>query len=122
MHLTHNTICGMSYYFLYDGETQLGKCIVRKGGGGNSVTLDYITILPKFRGNGYSTVLWELLETQLKKLGVDTVLMDAHELDTKHGKLVKLYQTWGFELNGVGKYGYNGDALERIVSMVKRLP
>lgn len=119
MHIKLCKILNDSYYFLYDDELQIGKCIIIKRY--NTITLKYITIYEKYRGNNYSTIFWNLLENEFTSQNVEHIIIEAHESNQKYNKLYELYSSWGFEQNGVIKYVNNGEEVERVIPMIKKL-
>ncbi|QKF93710.1 acetyltransferase GNAT [Fadolivirus algeromassiliense] len=118
MHIKFAKIGTIPYCFLYNDEAQIGKCIVEKLNN-ETIRLKYISIYSSYRGKNYSTVFWNLLEKDFQDQKIKYVIMDAHELNTKYNKLLNLYTSWGFKINGNIKYVNNGDELERVIPMVK---
>jgi len=115
MEVSHTIILGEHYYWAKINDELVGKCILvdKKDNIGH---LKYIIIYPNHRGKDLSTTFWEMVECQLS---YKKITLSADEFSEKHGKLVKLYQSWGFTRVGkdryVDKFGYS----VRIVNMEK---
>lgn len=120
MRIELHNIGNIPYYFLFNEETQIGKCMITKIKN-DVIILRYISIYEKYRGNDYSTEFWKLLESEFRMQGIKCVIMEAKELNEKYNKLYNLYTSWGFTLNGIIMYANNGEEVERIIPMKKEL-
>jgi GNAT superfamily N-acetyltransferase len=104
-------------FTLLVNDVNVGKCIIHKKAG--KIWLKYIEIYKKYRGNNYSTKLWQFVENWLKDQQIKEIYLYTSEFADKQGKLVKLYNSWGFCILGKDIYEYNGEDLIRKVLMVK---
>jgi hypothetical protein len=116
--ISHSIIQGCDYYTLKLMDEYVGKCIIQKTKKDGEVLLKYIEIKPKFRGMKLSNYIWYCVKKELIKQGVKSVILVAEETDDRHNKLVKLYQSWGFEkIVGGERYVHRDDFLIRQVNM-----
>ena len=98
----------------------VGKCIIKKIRG--QVWLQYIEIQEKYRGNDYSTILWNLVENWLKEQKINKIYLYTSEFADRQGKLEQLYNGWGFQkMSTLDNYEYNGDYLIRKIMMMKTI-
>lgn len=121
MSISETVINGELYYtFIEADNIKVGKCIVVFLPN-HTIHLKYIEIFTKYRGNDFSTKFWRLVEKSLYDKEIYKITLMCYELDEKCGKLVRLYQSWGFIIDGESRYEYNGDYLMRKTPMSKIL-
>ena len=116
-------IVGHIYYTLYENEINIGKAIFDKQvtSESNTIHLKFIYIKPDKRGNNLSTILFNLVEKELKLNNNKKITLDAEEDTTRHNKLINLYKTIGYQIVGTERYIYKSDTLYRSIRMEKEL-
>jgi|SaaInlStandDraft_4_1057021.scaffolds.fasta_scaffold00672_4 ribosomal protein S18 acetylase RimI-like enzyme len=85
----------------------------------NTVNIDMIKILEKYRGKGFGTIMINKFFEYIKTNNISKVDLIAFEQNEKYNKLVKFYNKFGFEQNGkcYMKYITYDDAYYRVIPM-----
>ncbi|AYV82051.1 MAG: putative inositol oxygenase [Homavirus sp.] len=114
-------IDGQNYLSFNVDDKPVGKCEIVDMGCDNTYQLKSIIIYKKHRGMQYSTQFWNLVEEWVKNKGGNMITLCAKEDNERFGKLVKLYESWGFCVDESKKisYVYDGEDLLRKISMYK---
>ena len=86
-----------------------------------TIHINYITVSKKYRGNNYSTEMFNLFYDHItqKYECVDSITLLTQEIYEKYKKLERLYSSWGFITEGVEQIYYDGDVCCRKIKMVK---
>lgn len=72
----------------------------------NEIYIEQIIITKLKRGNKLSTRFWNFVKKNLIALGIDKITLCAKEKYGSEYKLVKLYESWGFEKYGNMTFKY----------------
>lgn len=109
--------------FIKNGN-HVGKCNIRDKK--PELHISFITIYKNFRGQNLSSEFWKLLEGYFIENGYNKITLETDEFtDKRYGKLVSLYESWGFKIVDPSKeryvYDNTGEFMMRKVPMVKIL-
>lgn len=79
-----------------------------------------IVVNPEWRGYGLARILYHACLSTLRELNVTSLHLEAEEDTKRHGKLVGLYETWGFQPKADAKvlFLYNDTQCFRKVPML----
>ncbi len=116
-----NTHYFMIMSFYNNLDEYIGKIIYNENNYDSIVDLIYIFVVEKFRTKNLSKHIYILFEEMVKKRGNNIIKLTAKEHVEKFGKLKKLYQSWGFVINGKERIHYEGDFCFTKIPMSKNL-
>jgi hypothetical protein len=91
-----------NYIFSLYQNSYVGKFIITIKE--NFAYIESISIIEEFRGNDLSTLFWKDIALHLSKLDISKVSLIAKEDSERPGKLVNIYEKWGFKKDEKVRY------------------